>query len=182
VVLTKKALDAHDEVVVTVNDAVAEQNVKRLAEGMGCSVTIERAGSESSLHIVKPAGSGGADACTGFFAAQEGPLVVVISSDVMGRGNDELGRVLMKSFLHTLTEAGRKPDVMILFNTGVKLAVQGSEVLADLEALAKEGTDILACGTCLGFFELKDKLGAGRISNMYDISEAMLGAGKLVQI
>jgi selenium metabolism protein YedF len=183
VVLTKKALEAHDEVMVTVSDRAAEENVRRLAEGMGCSVSIVRTGDETSLHISRKSSPGveGTQACTGFYAAT-GPVVVVIASDCMGRGDDELGRVLMKSFLHTLTEAAQKPDVMIFFNTGVKLTVHGSEMLADLEALSAAGVRIIVCGTCLGFFEMKDKLGAGMISNMYDITETMLGAGKLVQI
>jgi selenium metabolism protein YedF len=183
VMLTKKALDAHDEVKVLVSDQVAEENVKRLAQGMGCSVKVERSGGESSLSIVRPASpgpGGGTDVCTGLYAAR-GPVVVVISSDCMGRGNDELGRLLMRSFLHTLAEAGEKPDVMIFLNTGVLLAVKGSEVLADLESLAGAGVRILACGTCLGFFEKKVQLGAGTVSNMYDIAETMLGAGKIIQ-
>jgi selenium metabolism protein YedF len=109
-------------------------------------------------------------------------VVVVFASDVMGRGNDELGAVLMRAFIHTLAEGASRPDTMIFMNTGVKLAVEGSEVLPDLKALAGKGAKILACGTCLGFFELKDRLGVGVVSNMYDIAEAMLGAGKLVQV
>ena len=71
---------------------------------------------------------------------------------------------------------------MIFFNTGVKLAIQGSEVIEDLEALLRAGVKILVCGTCLGYFEAKDKLAAGTVSNMYDITETMLKAGKIVQI
>jgi selenium metabolism protein YedF len=183
VVLTKKALETHDEVVVLVNDKVAEENVSRLAQGMGCSVSIERTGDEASLRIIRPSASAGESvgACTGFYGLS-GPVVVVIASDCMGSGNDELGRVLMKSFLHTLAEGTLKPEVMIFLNTGVKLAAQGSEVLDDLKALADAGVRVLACGTCLGFFKLKDKLGVGRISNMYDISETMLKAGKVIRI
>ena len=183
VILAKKALETHDGVVITVNDEAAVQNVRRLAEGMGCSVTVERRGAEAALSISRQAGAnrGAGESCT-LEPASSGPVVVAVASDVMGRGDDELGRVLLRSFLHTLTEASKKPDVMIFFNTCVRLAVNGSDVLADLAALTGAGTKILVCGTCLGFFELKDQLGAGVISNMYDISEAMLGAGKLVQV
>ncbi len=183
VILAKKALETHDVVVITVSDEAAMQNVRRLAEGLGCSVTVERRGAEATLSISRQAGAGrgAVECCTGELKPS-GPMVVVVASDVMGRGDDELGRVLMRSFLHTLTEASEKPDVIIFFNTGVRLAVNGSDVLADLAALSGAGTKILVCGTCLGFFELKDQLGAGVISNMYDISEAMFGAGKLVQV
>lgn len=183
VILAKKALETHDGVVITVSDEAAVQNVRRLAEGLGCSVTVERRGAEATLSISRQPGADreAQESCPGM-PALSGPTVVVVSSDVMGRGDDVLGRVLMRSFLHTLTQASKKPDVMIFFNTGVRLAVNGSDVLADLAALSGAGTKILVCGTCLGFFELKDQLGAGVVSNMYDISETMLGAGKLVQV
>ena len=106
----------------------------------------------------------------------------MIASDRMGAGNDELGMVLMRSFLHTLGEAEQSPDTMIFFNTGVRLAAHGSEVLDDLRALCNKGVRMLVCGTCLGFFEMKDKLAVGQVSNMYDITETMLGAGKVIRL
>jgi selenium metabolism protein YedF len=114
--------------------------------------------------------------------SNEGPILLVISSETMGRGEDVLGAVLMKSFLHTLMETTPMPDIMIFFNTGVKLAAQGSVVLEDLDALSKAGVRILVCGTCLNYFGLKDKLQAGTVSNMYDIAQTMFSAGRLVQI
>ena len=70
--------------------------------------------------------------------------------------------------------------VMIFVNAGVKLTVAGSPVLEDLQALAAGGTEILVCGTCLGYFELKDQVAVGEVSNMYTIAETLLGAGKVV--
>jgi selenium metabolism protein YedF len=109
-----------------------------------------------------------------------GPFVIVISENKMGRGNDELGTVLIKAFLHTVSDRVKKPDVMIFYNTGVKLTVQGSDVLDDLKQLESEGMQILVCGTCLNYFEIKDKLAAGIVSNMYDIVETMSSAGRLL--
>jgi selenium metabolism protein YedF len=100
----------------------------------------------------------------------------------MGRGEDVLGGVLMKSFLHTLTQTTPMPDIMILFNTGVRLAVKGSEVLDDLDVLMKAGVKILACGTCLNYLSLKEELAIGEVSNMYDIAQTMLTAGRIVQV
>ena len=111
---------------------------------------------------------------------KSGPFVIVISENKMGRGNDELGTVLIKAFMHTLAGQAQKPDVMIFYNTGVKLTVQGSEVLEDLKQLEGEGVQILVCGTCLNYFEIKDKLAAGVVSNMYDIVETMSSAGRLL--
>jgi len=110
------------------------------------------------------------------------PVVVAVSSDRMGRGDEQLGEVLLRSFLHTLGEVSRPPDTLIFFNNGVKLAAEGSPVLEDLGRLEDRGVKILLCGTCLGHFELKDKVAAGEISNMRAITETMLGAAKVVNL
>ena len=111
-----------------------------------------------------------------------GQIVLAISSDEMGRGDDELGRLLLRSHLHVLTEVTPRPDVLIFFNSGVKLAVEGSPALDDLRALADQGVQILLCGTCLGHYELKDKVAVGEISNMYAITETMLRADRVVNL
>jgi intracellular sulfur oxidation DsrE/DsrF family protein len=69
---------------------------------------------------------------------------------------------------------------MVFYNTGVKLTVQGSEVLDDLKQLESAGVQLLVCGTCLNYFEIKDKLSAGTVSNMYDILDTMSRAGRLL--
>ncbi len=99
----------------------------------------------------------------------------------MGLDDDELGIVLMRSFLHTLTEIDTRPDVLILYNGGVKLAIEGSDVLHDLNALENQGVKVLVCGTCLNFFNLKEKLKVGSISNMYDITETLFKAKKIIR-
>lgn len=108
------------------------------------------------------------------------PAVVVIASDTMGRGDDELGHLLVRSYLHTLTEVSPRPDTLIFYSSGVRLAVEGSPALDDLRALADRGVRVLLCGTCLNHFGLKEKVAVGEISNMYAISETMLTAGKVV--
>lgn len=111
-----------------------------------------------------------------------GPTVVLIPCDSMGRGDDELGSILIRSFLHTLNEVEPLPDTMIFLNAGVKLTVEGSPAVEDLQALEGRGVNILACGTCLGHFRLKEKIAVGEISNMYTIAEMLLGAGKVVAL
>jgi len=108
--------------------------------------------------------------------------VIAISSDVMGRGDEELGEVLMRSYLHTLTEVEPRPDVLVFFNSGVRLAVVGSSAVDDLQAIATRGTRLLLCGTCLNAFELRDQVAVGEISNMYAISEAMLKATTVINL
>ncbi len=178
VILTKKALTEYSDIVVLVDDPIALENVKRLAASERCTIEEDRDGREFRIHITR------GDSCTlaESVIPHEGPVVVVIASDTMGRGEEELGTVLMKSFLHTLTEASKKPEVMIFFNTGVKLTTQGSEVLEDLDALSNTGVRILVCGTCLNYFDLKDKIASGAVSNMYDIVQTILTAGRIIQI
>jgi selenium metabolism protein YedF len=178
VVLAKKALADHDEVVVLVNDATAQENVRKLAASLGCAVSEQEDGADTRLTITRQAACPMAEE----IIAPGGPVVAVLGSDTMGSGDDTLGAVLMKSFLHTLLDTSPRPDVLVLFNTAVRLAVAGSEVLDDLHALAGQGTRILVCGTCLGFFELKDRLAVGSVSNMYDIAQAMLQAGRIVRV
>ena len=88
----------------------------------------------------------------------------------------------MQGFIHTLLEVSNRPDVILFFNNGVKLTIEDSEVLDDLEELEKRGTKILVCGTCLNFFEVKEKLKVGNVSNMYEIAEAMTSSGRLIQV
>ncbi len=115
-------------------------------------------------------------------APEPGPIVLAISGDVMGLGDEELGRVLLRNHLHALSEVTPQPDVLIFFNSGVLLAVEDSPALDDLAALVARGVKILLCGTCLGHFDLKEKVAVGEISNMYTITETMLRAGKVINI
>ena len=91
----------------------------------------------------------------------------------MGKGSEELGKILMKSFVYTLTEATPYPSTLVFFNSGVYLTCEGSEVLEDLRKLEAEGVEIISCGTCLDYYEIKDKLKVGEISNMYTIYEKL---------
>ena len=91
-----------------------------------------------------------------------------------------MGYVLIRAFLHTIALQAEKPDIMIFYNTGVKLAIQESEVLDDLKELASAGVEMLVCGTCLNYFEAKEKLSVGVVSNMYDIAGIMSRAGRLL--
>jgi selenium metabolism protein YedF len=112
-----------------------------------------------------------------------GPLVLVVPSEVMGRGEHaELGGILIRSFFHALGEVGPTPAVILFFNSGVKLVAQGSPVLEDLRALAERGVEILACGTCLGYYNLTNQVAVGEVSNMYTIAETMLGADRTVYL
>jgi len=174
VVLTKRALEEAEEVTVIVDNPTARENVKRMAQSRGCEVRVEEREDGIYLHLRQGEGPR-------VLEASEAP-VLVIASEVMGRGEEELGRVLMSAFLHTLGEVSPKPRRIIFFNTGVRLVVEGSEVLEDLRALEGQGVEILVCGTCLNYFGLTDKVGVGRVSNMYEIAETLLSAERVVGV
>lgn len=189
VILTKKALDSDDEVTVLVDNTTALENVKRLASASGCSIEVsEQPGSVFAIHMRKQqAGrtkNDGAPECIcreEAAQAVQGPSVFVITSDAMGHGNDDLGGLLMKAFLHTALDLEHGPDMVILYNTGVKFAAVDSPALDDLKALEERGIKILVCGTCVNFFELGGKIGVGIVSNMYDIASALSTAGRIVK-
>jgi selenium metabolism protein YedF len=185
VVLAKQAIEANEKIKVIVDNETALENVKRLGTKLGCDVKIEKKKDGTyEINLTRMAGVAGAKeefvpSC-GAIPAQSGPFVIVISADKMGRGNDELGYVLIRAFLHTIALQAEKPDVMIFYNTGVLLTLQESEVLDDLKELASAGVEMLVCGTCLNYFEAKEKLGVGVVSNMYDIAGIMSRAGRLL--
>ncbi|MFA5309987.1 MAG: sulfurtransferase-like selenium metabolism protein YedF [Dehalococcoidales bacterium] len=109
-------------------------------------------------------------------------VTVLITGDKLGRGDDRLGEILMKSFLNTLWDSDPKPRRIIFINSGVLLAAEGSGVLDTLELLRQAGVSILSCGTCLDFYELRAKLQAGEVTKMPDIVAHLLAADKVVTI
>ena len=108
--------------------------------------------------------------------------VVVINSDKMGRGDEELGARLMANFLKRLVEAESKPQMVMLYNSGVKLAVKGSPVLESLQSLENLGIEIISCGTCVNFYGLADQIEAGSVSNMPEIVKVLTEAKTIVTI
>jgi selenium metabolism protein YedF len=179
VLLTKKALEQENNVTVIVDNEPAVENIKRLGKHMGCTLhTNKQEDGTFQIHLSREA-VGSADVALDVNCTA-GPLVIAISSYRMGKGNDELGYVLIRSFIHTMLSLDPLPRTVIFYNTGVKLAVKDSEVLDDLKELEKKGVAIIVCGTCTNYFGISHNLGVGTISNMYDIASAMAAAGRLV--
>ncbi|MCX5847641.1 MAG: sulfurtransferase-like selenium metabolism protein YedF [Deltaproteobacteria bacterium] len=179
VLLTKKALEQENKVTVVVDNEPAVENIRRLGTTMGCTLQTEKKEDGTFLiHLSREAGKGTAAPLN--VSCATGPLVIVISSDRMGRGDDELGYVLIRSFIHTMLSLEPLPQTVIFYNTGVRLTVKESEVLDDLKKIEAAGVSILVCGTCLNYFGITKDLSVGVISNMYDIASTMAGAGRLV--
>jgi len=109
-------------------------------------------------------------------------LVVVIGSDTMGNGADELGKILIKSFIYSLTALEIPPTHMIFLNSGALLTSNEANTIDDIRSLEEKGTAVLTCGTCVNFYNLQDKLAVGVIGNMYEIAEIMASADKVINI
>ncbi len=105
---------------------------------------------------------------------------IILKSETLGHGDDLLGQQLMGSFLRKLWASREKPDFILFYNSAVKLLGSSSTVLDALEGLSNAGVDLIACGTCVGFYELKDKLMAGRVSDMKEIVDILLRAEKVL--
>jgi selenium metabolism protein YedF len=181
VVTTKQALDQlkDSELVVIVDNPSSSENVERFARSQGCSVEVERRGQDFYVRIEK-----GITEDEQKKAQEHGrtrTAVVYINSDLLGVGDEVLGSFLMKAFLKTLLDLEKKPDRLILINSGVRLASEGSQVVDTLRILSEKGVKIVSCGTCLDFYKLREKMSVGTISNMYDIIQSMLEADQLIR-
>ncbi len=189
VILTRRALSEAAEVTVIVDNETARENVSAMARSQGYEVQSEQRADGFYLHISRSPVAPGPGPLPAATAAAEtaapsaaGLTVLFIGSDTVGRGPEELGGILMRSLLHTLTEVSPCAATLVFMNTGVRLVVEGSPVLDDLRQLCERGVQILACGTCLGYFGLKDRVAVGTVSNMYTIVETLLGAGKVISL
>ena len=108
--------------------------------------------------------------------------VLAITSQGLGRGDEELGRNLAVNFLRTLAFGDDVPGIIVCYNEGVKLAEQGSPAVPMLEALVQKGTDVVLCGTCVKYFALADRVAVGRVGDMQGIVAALLAAEKVIYL
>lgn len=181
VIMTKKALDEIKEGVVTtiVDNEVAKENVSKLAKSSGYEFQVQKGNdNEYYIHITK----GEVEEVNVCIPNTFKDMTIAFSSNVMGKGSEELGKILIKSFIYALTESTPYPAALVFYNGGVQLTSEGSEVLDDLQKLADQGVEILSCGTCLDFYGLKEKLSVGSVTNMYTILEKLKNATNTITI
>lgn len=112
---------------------------------------------------------------------QKGDFIVVISSDKMGDGDDDLGHLLMGNFIRALKDLDKLPGKILFYNKGVTLVTNDSPLIEDLRDLGKMGVELHLCATCVNHYSLSDRVGAGILSNMYVIAEAMASAGNVIK-
>lgn len=194
VIKTKKALKEITEttlVEVHVDNEIAVQNLSKMAKQKNLEYKCEKL--EEQHYIIKIKAEAEAE---GVSIQQKAPAendkeicypdrksntVVVLSSNQMGNGSEELGQILMKGFIFALTELDELPSTVLLYNSGVKLSTEGSNSIEDLKTLQAQGVEILSCGTCLNYYNLTEKLQVGDVTNMYFILEKMAQADKIIR-
>jgi len=184
VLQTKAALqeDKPDGLRVVLDNAASQQNVQRFLESQGFETVLEQDGDDywvsatcRSDRVQEPRPSPKKE-------TDARKIMVLCATDRMGFGDDALGLKLMVNFLRTLKEMG--PDLwrLVFVNNGVKLTIEGSEVLEDLRQYEKGGLKIMVCGTCLDHFDILAKKQVGETTNMLDIITAMQVADKVISI
>lgn len=176
IILTKNALKDIEEgqVEVSVDNKISLENLEKMSREMGYDYSVEESGEIFKIVINKMRESIE-------LRDEEENTIVVIDSLHMGKGDPELGRILMKGFIYTLSEMEELPKTVLFYNEGVKLVVEGAESLQDIKVLEERGVEILSCGTCLNFYGITESLGVGSITNMYTILERQMKATRVIK-
>lgn len=187
VVKTKNAirdLNGSGVVEIFVDNEIAVQNLTKMANQKGYAVRSEMLG-EGQFRVTMTIGEvthqEEATVVCQIPADRRKNTVVVIDSPCMGQGSEELGKILMKSFLYALNQQEQLPATILFYNGGAAITCEDSPSLEDLKSLQAQGVEILTCGTCLNFYGLSDKLKVGEVTNMYVIAEKLTGAGLIVK-
>ncbi len=186
VLKTKEALMKNPgaRLEVIVDNETARENVLRFARKQGRTVQWKQ---KEDFYQIYISGSDQTDKIT----ANEGIIsdkiadrraVLLVTTDQLGQGSSELGNLLMRNFLYTLTKREDHPQALVFMNTGVKLCIDDSPVIDELTELQSKGVQILVCGTCLDYYQLKEQHRAGEVSNMYDISDLLFSGRQVITI
>ena len=184
VIMAKEAISAGEaEFTVLVDNTTAVGNLQRLAGNQGYDAAVTEADGVYSLFFVKngaaPAAAPAAD-CSAVPAGAG--YSVFVGRDIIGSGDRELGTNLMRMFFYTLAQSDDLPRSILFMNAGVKLPAGDEQVTEHLKTLMEKGVEVLVCGTCLNFYGIADQLGAGTVSNMYDIVTRMQEAAKVISV
>jgi selenium metabolism protein YedF len=188
-IMTKKALKNFEgDLSILLDNQTAFENVKRFLTDNGKVFSSAENGDNYTIGVTADGSTAEMTAAEDYClvpAAVSAPgkkagHVICFKSDLMGEGDDALGRILIQGFCNTIKEAEPHPSTIVFYNSGVKLVMNGSPVLPAVKELEQEGIKILVCGTCADYYEIKEQIGAGIISNMYDITTALTSAGHVI--
>jgi selenium metabolism protein YedF len=189
VVNAKKALAGQGTqgVAVIVDNFVAVQNLEKMAKGSGWGFSyVEDGEAQYTVTVVKDPNQVPAEAPADLPRAaavdgKKGP-VVLVTADSMGRGSEELGRLLIKGFIFSLTQLNPLPEAVIFLNGGAHLTTEGAATVNDLKTLLEQGVEVYTCGTCANFYKLTDALAVGSITDMMNITSKLAKASSVITI
>lgn len=182
VLKTKELVDSgtHDLSVLVDNEA-AKENVLRFLINQGFDVTIKASSGEFTVTGVK---QGECETYRIMSDAEPGEkarkITIMITTDRMGFGDNELGLKLMANFLATLKEMGKNLWRLIFVNNGVKVTTEGAETLPSIQELERSGVRVMVCGTCLNHFGLLEEKGVGETTNMLDVVTSLQISDKVI--
>ena len=187
VIRTKKYFDLEDskEALVIVDNEVAKNNILRLAKGINLNSSfIEEEGIykiQLSRGEIKDVQVSKINEALDNIYVPSAPTILV-ATNLLGNGDDKLGETLMKVYINTLAESEILPKNLMFINGGVKLTCTGSDVLDSLNSMKEKGVNIISCGACLDFYNLKEELRVGEIGNMYQIIDLMNRSGNTIKL
>ncbi|MEJ2071292.1 MAG: sulfurtransferase-like selenium metabolism protein YedF [Syntrophobacterales bacterium] len=184
VLKTKEIVDQGNvlELTVLVDNDAARQNVSRFLERSGYEVQAAARGADFAVTGTRGQESAAITPEDTWEETAARKILVLLGTDRLGTGDDDLGRKLIASFIGTLKEMGRELWCLVLLNAGVKLAVAGSELLASIQELEEDGVMVLVCGTCLNHFQLLEQKQVGETTNMLDIVTHMQLADQVISL
>ena len=184
VIMAKKELDNNvQDVEILVDGQTQVDNLARLGDSIGRPISAEPF---EGKFIVKFANGdtkkeevAEMNNCT-----VDSSYAVFYNKNSIGTNEGELGFNLAKMSIFTLAESEKLPAYVLFMNEGVKLVAGEVEpqVVDNLNAMIAKGTKVLVCGTCLNFYNIKDEIKVGTVSNMYDILGAMQTVGKVITL
>ena len=185
VIHTKKELEKLSDgvVVTTVDNKMAKENLLKLAKSLNLESNIVK--DEEELITIEIVKNGEICEIADAIIEEKDDLenrCIFITKDKMGSGNDELGEVLIKGFVYTLTETKPYPKSILLVNGGIKLSTVNEDTAGNLKILEDAGVEVLSCGTCLDYYDLKDELKVGTVTNMYSIVESLKNSSNTITI
>jgi selenium metabolism protein YedF len=190
-ILTKRALKevtAGEKITVITDNSTSLANLKRFLTDNGSVFSVTSDKGVYTLIVERGEGmlssTTAAEYCEVSVKSDKGETnsySIIFSSEKMGEGNDDLGLILIRSFITTLIESDSLPESILFYNAGVKLATDDSFVIEELKKIESMGVKLLLCGTCVNFFNLKQSINIGIISNMYEMSDAMISSAKIIK-
>lgn len=178
VIMTKKVLRENttgENIMIRVDNEIATQNLTKMAGQLNIKSNVTKLSDAEYTVLYDLEGCEVCAVLNDSSVLEQGAdeYVVAINSDKMGTGDEAFGTTLLENFIYALTEQDRIPKMVVMYNSGIRLVTENEKTVKDLKTLQEKGTEILACGLCLDFYGLKEKLQVGSATNMYRIVEIM---------